>query len=120
MCAAGNFTTTDSKPGWLPNGISLLCTLYPGPVKECRFTRHDGKVILLNEGIGNADYSYFGDGFSEGDCGLTIHNVQDKDKGLWNCTVSDGSTRRSGFLNVSADGKFCFFLTMAAMAVVQI
>jgi hypothetical protein len=117
MYAAENLAVKVSNPEWLQNGKSLLCTLYSGPVTECRFTRPDGKVILPTYGIGNADYSYFGDGFSKGDCGLTIHNVQDEDKGLWNCTVSDGSTRRSGFLNVSADGKFCFFLKMTVVQI---
>jgi hypothetical protein len=117
MCAAGEFTVKVSNPGWLLNGKSLLCTLYPGPVTECRFTRPDGKVILLNEGIANADYTFFGDGFKDGECGLTIHNVQDKDKGMWNCTVSDGPTTRSGFLSVSINGKFCFFLTRAVVQI---
>jgi hypothetical protein len=114
MCAAENFTVTLSDSEWLPDGKDLLCTLYPGPVKDCRFTRPDSKVNLPSEGIGNADYTYFGDGFSEGDCGLKIHNVQDEDKGLWNCTVSDGTTR-SGFLSVLKGGKFCFFLTMTVV-----
>jgi hypothetical protein len=117
MCAAGNFTATVSDSEWAENGKSLLCTLYPGPVTDCRFTRPDGKVILPEEGIGNAEYSYFGDGFLKGDCGLTIHNVQDKDEGMWNCTVSDGSTTRSGFLNLSANGKLCFFLRMAVVQI---
>jgi hypothetical protein len=115
MCVAEKFTATVSDPEWAPNGKNLLCTLYPGPVTKCTFTRPDGKLIFMNEGIGNADYTYFGDGFSEGDCGLTIHQVQAKDNGLWNCTVSDGTTTRSGFLSVLKGGKFCFFLTMAVV-----
>jgi hypothetical protein len=115
MCAAGDFTATVSNPEWISSGKSLLCTLYPGRVTDCRFTRPDGEVILPSEGIGNAEYSYFGDGFSKGDCGLTIHSVQEKDKGVWKFTVFDGSITRSGFLNVSTNGKLCFFLTMAVV-----
>jgi hypothetical protein len=74
-------------------------------------------VLLLNEGIGNANYSYFGDGFSRGHCGLTIHNVQEEDKGVWKCSVSDGSTRMSGFLNVSSAGKFCSLLKVAGVKI---
>jgi hypothetical protein len=110
MCAAGNLTATVSDSEWAENGKSLLCTLYPEPVTDCRFTRPDGRVILPKEGIGNAEYSHFGDGSLRGDCGLTIHDVQETDKGMWNCTVSDGSTQRSGFRNVSTNGKYCFFL----------
>jgi hypothetical protein len=117
MCAAGDFTATVNEAEWLVNGKSLLCTLYRGPVRDCRFTRPDGRVIIPEEGIGNADYSYFGDGFLRGDCGLTIHDVQETDKGMWNCTVSDGLTQRSGFLNVSINGKLCLFLRMAVVQI---
>jgi hypothetical protein len=90
MCAAGDFKANVSNSERSPNGKSLLCSLKPGKVEDCSFKRPDGKVILPKEGIGNADYSYFGDGFTKGDCGLTIHKVQDKDKGLWKCTVLTG------------------------------
>jgi len=58
-----NFSAGVSNAEWLENGRNLLCTVYRGPVWDCRFTRPDGLVILPTEGIGNADYSYFGDGF---------------------------------------------------------
>lgn len=116
MCA-GDLQTTVSDSERVPNGTSLLCKLNLGMVRDCSFTRPDGKVILLREGIGNANYSYFGDGFTKGECGLTIHKVQEEDKGLWKCTVYDLSTQeqRSGFMNVSTDGKFCFLLTMVVV-----
>ncbi|GFG31858.1 hypothetical protein Cfor_09172, partial [Coptotermes formosanus] len=85
------------------NGKSLLCSIHPGPVTDCRFTRPDGEVLLPKEGIGNANYSYFGDGFSRGHCGLTIHNVTEEDKGVWKCSVAHRSTQWSGFLNVSSE-----------------
>jgi len=95
-------TVNDSER--VPDGKSLLCSLNLGQVRDCSFTRPDGKVMLLNEGIGNADYSYYGDGFEKGDCGLTIHNVQEADKGFWKCSVVDNLTGRQmfGFMNVSA------------------
>jgi hypothetical protein len=74
-------------------------------------------VILLNEGIGNANYSYFGDGFSGGHCGLTIHKVQEEDKGVWKCSVSDWSTQMSGFLNVSSECKFCILLKVTGVKI---
>jgi hypothetical protein len=84
----------------------LLCSVSPGEVSDCRFTRPDGKVFLPAEGLGNAEYSYFGDGFRSGDCGLTIHQLQEVDKGWWNCSVTigaiTGATTKSGFLNVLA------------------
>jgi hypothetical protein len=89
-------------------------------VTDCRFTRPDGAVLLPREGLGNANYSYFGNGFSKGECGLTIHKIQEVDKGLWNCTVSDRSTQRSGFLNVSTKCKFSFLLEMAVMKLIDI
>jgi hypothetical protein len=82
MCAAGDFQANVSNSERVPNGKSLLYSLNPGPVEDCSFTRPDDKVLLPSEGIGNADYSYFGDGFMKVDCGLTIHNVQDKDKDI--------------------------------------
>jgi len=96
-------TVSDSER--VSGGKSLLCSLNPVSVIDCSFTRPDGKVILPSEGIGNADYSYFGDGFAKGDCGLTIHNVSDEDNGMWKCTVSEYSTQtqRSGFMNVSTN-----------------
>jgi hypothetical protein len=110
MCAAGDLQASVSDSERIPGGKSLLCSLNAGQVTDCSFTRPDGKVILPSEGIGNANYSYFGDGFENGDCGLTIHKVQEEDKGLWKCTVSHGLTQWSGFMNVSTDGKFCFLL----------
>lgn len=89
---------TESKR--FQGGLDLLCSVSPGPVSNCRFIRPDGKVFLPAEGLGNADYSYFGDGFRNGDCGLTIHQLQEVDKGWWNCSVTSGATMRSGFLNV--------------------
>jgi hypothetical protein len=63
-------------------------------------------VFLPVEGLGNTQYSYFGDGFRSGDCGLTIHQLQEVDKGWWNCSVTSGSRTETGFLNVLAtDGK---------------
>jgi hypothetical protein len=95
-------------------GLDLLCSVSPGPVSDCRFTRPDGDVFLPAEGLGNADYSYFGDGFRNGDCGLTIHQLQEVDKGWWNCSVTSGTTTRSGFLNVSAtEGKCIWTPNMA-------
>ena len=101
----------------IANGTSLLCSVDKTTVVECNFTRPDGRVLLLSEGIGHAGYSYFGDGFGKGDCGLTIHKVQDNDKGMWKCTVSDGITTRFGFLNVSANGKFSFLLKMVVVKI---
>jgi hypothetical protein len=117
LCAAGEFKAKVNDTEWVVGGKSLLCSLYGRQVSDCSFTRPDGKVILPSDGIGNAEYSYFGDGFNKGDCGLTIHKVQDNDKGLWKCTVDYGSTQRSGFLNVESKGKFCFFLTMVVVQI---
>ena len=97
--------------------MSLLCSVYTSPVVECDFTRPDGRVLVLSEGIGHDGYSYFGDGFGNGDCGLTIHKVQDNDKGMWKCAVSDTLTTRFGFLNVSANGKFSFLLKMVVVKI---
>ncbi|XP_033610839.1 uncharacterized protein LOC111873065 isoform X3 [Cryptotermes secundus] len=85
-----------------PGGLDLLCSVSPGEISDCRFTRPDGKVFLSAEGLGNADYSYFGDGFRNGDCGLTIHQLKEADKGWWNCLVKTGAKTKSGFLNVLA------------------
>jgi hypothetical protein len=83
-------------------GLDMLCRTFPNPVTDCQFTRPDGKVILPSEGLGNVNYSYFGDGFGNGDCGLTIHQLQEVDKGWWNCSVTVDGTKTSGFINVSA------------------
>lgn len=89
-----------------PGGLDLLCSVSPGEISDCRFTRPDGKVFLSAEGLGNTDYSYFGDGFRNGDCGLTIHQPKEADKGWWNCLVKTGAKTKSGFLNVLAtEGK---------------
>ena len=117
MCAAGDLQASVSDSERIPGGKSLLCSLNLRHVIDCNFTRPDGKVILPSEGIGNADYSYFGDGFGKGDCGLTIHKVQEEDEGLWKCTLYDGSTTWSGFMNASTGGKFCFLLTMAVVKI---
>ena len=119
MHAGGDFQATVSDSERVRGGKTLLCSLNPEPVEDCRFTRPDGKVILPSEGIGNVDYSYFGDGFTKGDCGLTIHTVLKEDEGLWKCTVSDVSTKtkRSGFMNVTTDGKFCLLLSMVVVKI---
>jgi hypothetical protein len=111
VCAAGDFKATVSNSTLVVGGTALLCTLQSEPVTNCRFTRPDGEVILLNDGIGNADYSYYGNGFNKGDCGLTIHRVQEVDRGQWKCTVFSYAEQRVGFLYVEKNGKFCFFLT---------
>jgi hypothetical protein len=103
---------TESKR--FQGGLDLLCSVSQGTVADCRFARPDGKVFLPTEGLGNADYSYFGDGFRNGDCGLTIHQLQEADKGWWTCTVTSGAATRSGFLDVSAvEGKCISIPNMA-------
>jgi hypothetical protein len=88
-------------------GRDLLCRVTLGPITDCIFKRPDGQVFLVAEGLGNANYSYFGDGFFNGSCGVTIHELQEVDKGWWNCSVTAGGKTRSGFLNVSATEGRC-------------
>ncbi|XP_069702846.1 uncharacterized protein [Periplaneta americana] len=88
-------------------GLDLLCSLTPSAaVQDCRFTRPDGEVILPDEGIGNAHYTYFGSGLANGDCGLSIQQVQQVDRGWWNCSLLHGAVQSFSLLNVSATDEY--------------
>lgn len=56
----------------------------------CRFERvgdDEGFGLNLEDGIASGNYRYFGRGFSSGDCGLEIMNLNVIDKTQWNCLV---------------------------------
>lgn len=55
-------------------------------IKFCRFLRMDDNFgFHVSEGLGTERYSYFGNGFVYGDCGLAIKSPGVYDKSLWKC-----------------------------------
>ncbi|XP_043270565.1 uncharacterized protein [Venturia canescens] len=80
-------------PGSGPE-LNLLCRTGVSSLKFCTFIRPDKYTINLPVGVGNENYSYYGDGYKDdtesryyADCGITIHNPSDDDFGLWNCEM---------------------------------
>lgn len=70
------------------------------PVPSCIFERPDGTLFSLIEGIHYERYSYYGSGFSKGDCGVSIEKpLQDHDYGTWKCIASPNE-KLGGFVHI--------------------
>lgn len=67
----------------------LLCrTILDLPIDICRFVDPSGEVHGVSNQIKpstDARYRYYGKGLREGECGLEIVELQDKDFGRWKC-----------------------------------
>ncbi|CAG2063322.1 unnamed protein product, partial [Timema podura] len=68
------------------------------------FSTLTGRVILMTDGVGNSQYSYYGEGLnskSYRDCGITIHKPTVADNGVWNCYIYWNEKLRIGRLQVN-------------------
>lgn len=70
--------------------------------KFCRFSRlNDDIGFNLEEGRGEARYYYFGNGFQNNECGISILNPDESDKTPWKCFIGvddDGEMTTVGAL----------------------
>lgn len=82
-------TTSIDKVG--TRTISLLCKLENSDrqIKVCRFLRlADYYALNVDNGLGSDRYRFHGMGLADGECGITIDNPKDEDKGLWKCFIT--------------------------------
>lgn len=71
--------------------INLLCKLENSDrmIKVCRFLRlTDNYALNVDDGLGSDQYRFYGKGLMDGECGISIENPQQADKGLWKCFVT--------------------------------
>nr|CAD7194682.1 unnamed protein product [Timema douglasi] len=70
----------------------------------CRFLHPNGTGLLMTDGVGNSQYSYYGEGLNSKlyrDCGITIHKPTVADNGVWNCYIYWNEKLRIGRLQVN-------------------
>ncbi|XP_055298260.1 uncharacterized protein LOC129566399 [Sitodiplosis mosellana] len=69
-------------------------------LKFCRFLRlNDDTGFNLQDGRGEERISYFGNGFANRECGISIANADDSDKSPWKCFIGvddDGHLKTMG------------------------
>jgi len=73
-------------------------------LKFCRFERSsDGFGINLEDGLAAESYRYEGEGFANGDCGMSISNLNANDATQWRCFVGWNDDKKlSSVLDASA------------------
>lgn len=70
--------------------IRMACNLVQSTKKLsfCRFQRlSDGRGFNVQPAQGSSRYSYWGNGFAAGECGLTVSGPNDLDRSTWKCFV---------------------------------
>lgn len=82
--------------------ISLLCRA-PQPIEGyCRITiPGERPIILLNDSISRPGFEYFGSGFHNGQCGITINAVKPENHGKMICQVQINNEESSGEIDIS-------------------
>nr|CAD7430993.1 unnamed protein product [Timema monikensis] len=87
---------------------NLLCRMLIGDNSDeasfCRFLHPNGTGLLMTDGVGNGQYSYYGEGLNSKlyrDCGITIHKPTVADNGVWNCYIYWNEKLRIGRLQVN-------------------
>ncbi|KAF7285879.1 hypothetical protein GWI33_009359 [Rhynchophorus ferrugineus] len=61
------------------------------PLQYCRVEIPGWKTFNLNKGKTSAEVSYYGEGLETGQCGFTIHQVQELNNGELKCTLGISS-----------------------------
>lgn len=70
--------------------LNMKCKLINSKksVKFCRFLRlNDDVGFNLELGRGEAGYRYFGNGFHNQECGISIEKPDSNDKSVWKCLI---------------------------------
>lgn len=58
-------------------------------IKACRFLRlTDNYALNVDNGLGSEHFRFYGQGLEDGECGVSIENPQQADKGLWKCFIT--------------------------------
>ncbi|CAG7835077.1 unnamed protein product, partial [Allacma fusca] len=91
-----NSAVVENKVVWtdLDQNASVLCkSPNSEPLQDCFWekTNSDNTVATFHvpatyEQI-SLGYSYYGRGFPQGDCGITIESIESKDFGNWSCNI---------------------------------
>ncbi|XP_049779329.1 uncharacterized protein LOC126176227 [Schistocerca cancellata] len=98
----------------IPGAIDILCRLSPSSSSAqctyCNFVHPNGTGFLMQEGLGNGQYVYFGDGLNSKykDCGLTILEPMESDSGIWKCELGLDATlqvRDGGYIFLQQRGE---------------
>lgn len=91
------------------NSLNMKCKLVNSNklVKFCRLLRlNDDVGFNLEEGRGELRYRYFGNGFQDRECGISIANPDENDKSPWKCFVGvddEGVQRTLGSIIDASD-----------------
>lgn len=74
-------------------------------MKFCRFLRANDDIgFNLEEGRGEARYRYFGNGFHNRECGISIANADSNDKSPWKCLLGVEEKDEMKMLGAIIDG----------------
>ncbi|XP_068081298.1 uncharacterized protein [Anabrus simplex] len=89
-----------------PGAVDLYCALVDQPPDKspsatyCHFIRPNDNVgFLMNEGVGNGKYSYYGNGLDEYECGVTIEKPEQEDIGVWQCILGFESSYNASLIH---------------------
>lgn len=78
-------------------------------MKFCRFLRlNDDVGFNLQDGRGDERISYYGNGFENLECGISIGNVDQNDKSPWKCFIGvddDGELKTMGAIIDGSDSQ---------------
>lgn len=85
-----------NTPSVVPNHVEknegesaeVVCT-FGRPVERCRFIKPNQQSIRIRENA-EGKYEYAGSGFSDGQCGIRISNLDKNDEGNWSCSLDVG------------------------------
>lgn len=87
--------------------LNMRCKLINSEksVKFCRFLRLNDEVgFNLEEGHGDERYRYFGNGFHNQECGISIEKADSIDKSPWQCLIGVDDKGKMRTLGTIIDG----------------
>lgn len=97
----------DTRPSYVTKQegetVDLLCT-FGRSIERCDFDMPSGQRIKLNPNVAERDgFSYYGEGFERGQCGLTITKLSKEHEGNFTCRLDLGieSEDAVGMIQVS-------------------
>ncbi|KAJ8709262.1 hypothetical protein PYW07_009088 [Mythimna separata] len=77
---------TSSYHGADGDAATMSCHV-DAPIRYCYYRAENGTVFNVGPTISSEDYSYIGNGFDAGECGVRFNSLHHNDTGDWSCTV---------------------------------
>lgn len=90
-----------------PESLNMKCKLMHSnkTLKFCRFLRlNDDVGYNLEEGGGNEAYRYFGNGFANLECGISILKPNENEKSVWKCFMGFDDNNTTSTIGAILDG----------------